>query len=1141
MSFPFYIIRWYFLVLIVISIISGGFAYYSSSAALEEKLKETINFELAEKKSNFEKQIELLKKQALVLASNGSVKAFTQSNPGSIDRINWISIVNQTFLSQIHNSELITQIRLIDRDSGNELVRVERKEEQAFAVKRSELQNKGRREYVRKALWLAPGEVFFSEINLNRENGKISIPQMPVLRIVTPVNNNDVAGSLLVLNVDFSSMIEYLTSSFPWSDSRVYVLNEKLHYLYHPEPKMRFNFELSNNKDLISTHFPNEAELLSLAFSNQAAANQTLENLVPAPSSFFHLSDENGWFNAITLLDFGKNKDKQLGIIIQVPKTVLSSDLAMPALYSALMTLAIIVLGGALLFVITVRISRPIHNLTRVMRTFYGKANTTLKFQKSIISEFNQLQESFTEMSSLIDQKTAQLEAEKKPLAAVLETAAYGIFIINDQGQILRLNPAFCKLFGYSAFELYETPIRQIIPELKSCDLANSDKTSGGIDLQGVDKNGHSFSFHLTLSHFQIDGHKYCTGMIHDLTEMVLLTKELKESNLNLERKVTARTSDLMENNKLLRAEIKKHSHTQAKLFLANQVMANARQAVCITDEKNHIIDVNDAFIEMTGFSREFVIGKPPSISKSGRHDKGFYQAMWQSLAEIGHWEGEIWDRRFDGTLYPKYMTIDKLDNDQGETVNYVAMFEDLTEKKATEAELEQLTHYDSLTGLANGSFYRHQLSSDVKLADRMDKKVAVILINLDRFKDINDSLGYLVGDKLIQLFSERLKKCIEIYDTISLEECLQPKSDKDFYTLSRLNGDRFAIILNDLEQGEDATRIINDILIANSNPFHVGENDVFLAASMGIAVYPDNTDKATELTLLAERALNIAKSKGGNTFEYYSEEMNRNSFSQIHLESDLRQAIKNEEFVLYYQPKYRLDTLEIIGMEALVRWKRPILGFISPSEFIPLAEATGLIVPLGEWILKQACADTKAINSQLGMNLTVSVNLSPRQFQSQNIINTVKDVLETTLFPPNQLDLEITESMVMKDVFAVINTMHSLRELGVSLSIDDFGTGYSSLSYLKQFPVTSLKIDQSFIRNMSHGSADEAIVSSICNLGQQLKMQVVAEGIEKGEQLEFLRGIQCQQGQGFLMSKPLSAENLAKMLSPAFKEYSIM
>ncbi len=606
------------------------------------------------------------------------------------------------------------------------------------------------------------------------------------------------------------------------------------------------------------------------------------------------------------------------------------------------------------------------------------------------------------------------------------------------------------------------------------------------------------------------------------------MSEESTDLLIGLEKQLAGCTLDLLEKSNQLTQEIVQHQLTQAELYLVREVMENASQAVVITDANNIIVEVNKAYIKMTGFTREIAIGSKPSIGKSGRHDKTFYQKMWKELTENNQWEGEVWDRRVDGSVFPKHLKISRLLNGDGDVVKYVAVFEDLTYKKEAEKELEKLIYYDHLTGLSNQTLFRHHLEHEFDVSNRHNFSVALLLLNLDRFREINEKFGYVIGDELIKEVALRLEGMVRKTDLIA-----RAKQDKGRHsdTLSRLGGNEFSVILSELDKPENASVVARRIMAIMDEPFNIKEQEIHICISMGISTYPENATNLNDIILCAEQAINDIRKNGGNSFQFYSEQTNKTSRDCYILETKLRKALDKQEFFISYQPKIDLSKQKIMGMEALIRWRQEDGSVISPVDFIPLAEDTGLILPIGEWVFRQACIDTQALTKQFNFPFKIAVNLSARQFQYQEVERLTQKILDETSLPAEQLELEITESMVMNDVEKSITTMNKLNDMGVSLAIDDFGTGYSSLAYLKKFPVQTLKIDRAFVYELEKNRDDAAIVATICSMGHQLGISLVAEGIETEQQMNFLNEQSCQYGQGYYLSRPIVLTDLIEFI----------
>ncbi len=560
--------------------------------------------------------------------------------------------------------------------------------------------------------------------------------------------------------------------------------------------------------------------------------------------------------------------------------------------------------------------------------------------------------------------------------------------------------------------------------------------------------------------------------------------------------------------------DISQRKAAEEKLRLAAKVFDSTLEGVLVTDAETRILFVNRAFTTITGHAESEVIGKTPHYLNSGRHDDEFYRELWREIVKKGGWQGEIWNRNKAGEEYPEWLSISAVHDDSGRVVNYVGVFADISQIKHSEAQLEHLAHHDPLTTLPNRTLFQARLAHAINVSRRHGTSLGLLFMDLDGFKNINDSLGHPTGDELLQAIARRLSANLRTADT-----------------LARLGGDEFVVLLEDLDGPNEAAVVAQTLLALLRQAFLLsGGQEVFSGASIGISLFPDDAVDATQLVRNADAALYQAKSQGRDTYRFYTEALTRVANERMQLESRLRGALERGEFVIHYQPQIATRDGRLLGAEALVRWLTPEGELVPPARFIPLAEETGLIRPLGEWVLREACAQFRAWFDSGLEPLTLAVNLSSRQIEQRDLVERLKAVLEETGFPAHLLELEITESAIMAQGDQAASVLAALKILGVNLAIDDFGTGYSSLAYLKRFAVDKLKIDRSFIKDIPQDINDVEIAATIIAMAKNLKLKVLAEGVETEEQLAFLQIHDCDAYQGYLYSRPLPAKGFLEL-----------
>lgn len=668
---------------------------------------------------------------------------------------------------------------------------------------------------------------------------------------------------------------------------------------------------------------------------------------------------------------------------------------------------------------------------------------------------------------------------------ATFEQVGVGIALITHGGRMLRVNPRLCEMLGIDAQDLLQKPFGGLThPDDAKAQaetfarLMSGEIKSYRAERRYVRKDGSTIWFAVTVSLVRDDRNHpdYAIAVFADITE---------------------------------------RKQSEMKLCLAATVFNSTREGVVIADPEGNVIAVNPAFSTITGYDEEDLVGRNMRVLQSGRHDAAFYRELWNSVATRDYWQGEIWNRRKNGDIFPEMLTISAVRDGAGSVTNYVGNFTDISGLKRTAYQLEYLAHHDVLTGLPNRLLLMSRLELAIARVKRRGGFAAVLYLDLDGFKTINDSLGHQAGDDLLIQVTDRLRRRLRESDTVG-----------------RLGGDEFLVILEDLAAARNAGIVAQALIDLLAKPFALpGGQEVFSGVSIGISVLPADGETTTDLIQFADAALYQAKGAGRGTYRFYSPALTRAANARLELERRLRHALDRRQFMLHYQPLVDLADGSISGVEALVRWCDPEKGLVPPNEFIPLAEETGLIIPLGDWVLREACRQMQAWLGE-GVDIgVVAVNLSPRQFQQPDLVERVRTMLNEANLPANRLELEITEGSLMDFGRESEAKLVALRKLGVHLSIDDFGTGYSSLSYLRRFAIDKLKIDRSFVQGIETDSVAREIAGTIIALARCLKLEVLAEGIETAEQLQFLQQHHCNTGQGYYFSRPVPAADIAALV----------
>lgn len=552
------------------------------------------------------------------------------------------------------------------------------------------------------------------------------------------------------------------------------------------------------------------------------------------------------------------------------------------------------------------------------------------------------------------------------------------------------------------------------------------------------------------------------------------------------------------------------HRIAEEKLRLADRAFQNTAEGITVTDASGNIVSTNPAFEAITGYSHEEVLGQNPRVLKSGHHPDTFYNEMWDTLLLTGHWRGEIWNRRKNGDAYPEWLTISAVKDGNDETTHYVGVFTDISQIKEAQDQINFLAHHDALTRLPNRALFRERFDHALMHARRENTSIALLFLDLDRFKTVNDTLGHPVGDQVLLEVSKRMNQIIRASDT-----------------LARLGGDEFVLLLEEQTDAQHAAVVARKLIDLFSRPMIIGEHELVVTASIGITLYPNDGDDSDKLIRHADRAMYEAKQQGRNTYRFFTQALTEGALERLMMENDLRRAVARNELILHYQPIVNLETRQLQGIEALVRWQHPEQGLIAPGLFIELAEEIGIIGEIGQWVLRAACSQLAKWDRDGFKVPRISVNLSVQQIDREGLITMVSEELNSSGLSPERLELEVTESMLIRNPELSRTVLSELRTLGVKFAIDDFGTGYSSLAYLKLLPLDHLKIDQSFVRDIGKDANDEAIVLAIIAMSKSLGLESVAEGVEEAHQARFLQQAGSDLAQGYLYSRPLPADEI--------------
>ena len=1057
--------------LLPMSLLIVAAAYLYGSSQLTRSMahiesRESLGVALG--RAALEEDIDGIKRDLAILAKLGSLHdALESPSPEAFDRL------ADDLLNFASGQGIYDQIRWLD-ETGTEVVRVNHRADRTERVADDQLQFKGNRYYFTDVFRLAPGQIYISPFDLNIEGGRVEVPHRPMIRIGTPVS--DASGrkrGIVLLNYDGKSLLEKFARQTNAIHDHVAVLNGEGFWLYSTHADRNWGFMFGRDDLTLARAAPDAWQTMLQRDSgvfNGPDGYWTWDTVFPLGSGDLS-SDGSAKAAGESAKNLGRAEYfwKVVGHVDGRTLGRLRSDIWPPVIATAVALLVLATFGASRITVAEGQVRAINANLEHLVH-----------------QRTNELDASVAELRQTIDQREAaqkRLRDRENRLRAIFDVANDAILVAErDSRRLIDANPAATEQFGYSLEELLALRIDDIHPqaELPAIRDMFERQASGDIDIYHnvpvLRKDGSLFFADISTSPLELDGRPCVTGFFRD-------TRERRQA--------------------------------EETLRLTSSVFENTAEGVVITDADNRILQVNRAFREITGYTPEEVEGRDPGMLKSGRHDDDFYRELWHQLNDTGHWRGEIWNRRKDGSVYPEWTTISRVNDENGTLSNYVAVFSDISHLKETQQKLNFLARHDPLTELPNRAMLGERLEHAIKQAHRNRETIGLMFIDLDHFKHINDSLGHPVGDEVLKFFAREFVEALREDDTVS-----------------RIGGDEFVVVLEDIGSPHNASLVAEKLMELFGAPVQVAGSDIHVTASLGIALFPRDGGDAETLMSHADAAMYRAKSQGRNTFEFYTEELTLKAAEHLRLENGLRKAIECDDLQLVYQPQVRIDDGAVVGLEALTRWQHPESGPISPAKFIPLAEETGLIQSLGRWVLTKACEQAKAwIDSGIAFG-RIAVNVSPVQLDRGNLRGEVEEALQRTGLPPDRLEIEITEGFIMHEPQRAIRVLNAIRTLGVSIAIDDFGTGYSSLSYLKGLPVDRLKIDRSFVRDIPDDSDDVAITATIIGLGRNLGLGVIAEGVESPAQADFLYRQGCHEIQGFLYFRPMSASELTEALS---------
>ena len=1049
---------------VALLICGGGYLYYLSQLRfIHEQNRKMEHETVLVGVVSINRSLEYVMQDVRVLYSNTDFKNMLDlPDRSNIDNVatDWIGFAEA--------KQVYQKIRWID-ERGIERLRVNYADKKAFVVPENRLQDRRERYFFEDTNALEEGEMYVSPLDLNIENDRIERPFVPTIRFGMPVfNSKGQKKGILLLNYYAASMLKRFEQLTSMRGNAAWLVNRNGYWLRGPSNADEFGFMFDNHDLSMAARYPQAWERIRKAEEGQFVTRDGLwsfNTLTPLMAGTKTSTGSSEIFSGGQgAQDVSSYKWK---VVTLLPLSAYNADL----LYWGTKVVAISLALLALFFL----------GILFMVRLQEMRNQLLLNLEKRV--------EERTEDLNKVNAVLAQSEARLK---SVFDNIPDLIWLKNTAGVYLTCNRAFENFFDLEENRIIGKTDAGL-PTDRQADMLRPEGSR-------IIEEGKPEVMEQWVTNVQ-------TGkrVFFDVIKAPVKTPDGRLIGvLGIARDITRRKED------------------EEKLQLAALVYKNSSEAILITNAKNEILAVNPAFERITGYTPAEIMGKDPKILSSGRQDKAFYKAMWDALGKKGFWRGELWNRKKNGEVYLAWLTINVVYNEDGSVRYYVELSNDFTEKKEAEDMIWRQANFDFLTGLPNRRMLLDRLQQEIVKVNQSGKKLALLFLDLDNFKDVNDTLGHDMGDLLLVDVAGRLNECVREIDTVS-----------------RLGGDEFAVILTELSDLRIAETVTQCMLRSLAQPYRLDGEIAYLSASIGMTVYPDDGTGIETLQKNADQALYAAKQAGRNRMSYFTASMQAAAQNRIRLANDMRIAVEEHQFEMLYQPIVELGTGKIHKAEALIRWHHPLRGIVSPAEFISIAEETGLILTISDWAFREVAREVGRWRERYYPGFQISFNISPALFQSKTDYSDWFDELARLKAPGSSIVMEITEGVLLVSNWQVIAQLTEFHRHGMEIALDDFGTGYSSLSYLKKFEIDYLKIDQAFVKNIENEPKDMALCEAMIVMAHKLDMKVIAEGVQNERQRWLLAGAGCDYGQGYLFSEPLAAAEFENLLEKNRQEVS--